>query len=90
MARGKKKHGKKYRQGDLTSKAMSCISNSYCNTIDNLSLLYDIKKEIHRLHTMGMISPFIAYETISNVSRRIKQIHSNFDLEIDLNSLFDL
>ena len=39
MARGKKKHGKKYRQGDLTSKAMSCISNSYCNTIDDLSFL---------------------------------------------------
>ena len=68
MARGKKKHGKKYRQGDLTSKAMSC--NSYCNTIDDLSLLCDIKKEIHRLHGTGMISPFIAYEIISNVSRR--------------------
>lgn len=71
MARGKKKHGKKYRQGDLTSKAMSCISNSYCNTIDDLSLLCDIKKEIHRLHRIGMISPFIAYEIISNVSRRV-------------------
>lgn len=70
MARGKKKRGEKYRQGDLTSKAMSCISNSYCNTIDDLSLLCDIKKEIHRLHGIGMISPFIAYEIISNVSRR--------------------
>jgi hypothetical protein len=49
---------------------MSCISNSYCNTIDDLSLLCDIKKEIHRLHTIGMISSFIAYEIISNVSRR--------------------
>lgn len=70
MARGKKKHSKKYRQGDLTSKAMSCISNSYCNTIDDLSLLCDIKKEILRLHTIGMISSFIAYEIISNVNRR--------------------
>lgn len=70
MARGKKKHSKKYRQGDLTSKAMSCISNSYCNTIDDLSLLCDIKEEIHRLREIGMISPFIAYEIISNVSRR--------------------
>lgn len=70
MARGKKKHGKKYRQGDLTSKAMSCISNSYCNTIDDLSLLCDIRKEILRLHTIGMISSSIAYEIISNVNRR--------------------
>lgn len=70
MARGKKKHSKKYRQGDLTSKAMSCISNSYCNTIDDLSLLCDIKREIYRLNTIGIIPSFIAYEIISNVSRR--------------------
>lgn len=76
MARGKKKHSKKYRQGDLTSKAMSCISNSYCNTINNLSLLYDIKREIHRLQGIGIISSFVAYEVISNVSRRIVNLSS--------------
>lgn len=76
MARGKKKRGEKYRQGDLTSKAMSCISIIYCNTINNLSLLYDIKREIYRLQEIGMISSFIAYEIISNVSRRIVNLSS--------------
>lgn len=76
MARGKKKHGEKYRQGDLTSKAMSCVSHCYCNTIDDLSLLYDIKREIYRLQGIGMISSFIAYEIISIVSRRIVNLSS--------------
>ena len=77
MARGKKKRGEKYRQGDLTSKAMSCISNSYCNTIDDLSLLCDIKKEIHRLHGIRKLPTDLAQNIMSNLSRRIVCIKGN-------------
>lgn len=70
MARGKKKRREKHEQKNLTTMALCCANYMYCNTIDDLSLLCDIKKEIYRLHGIGMISSFIAYEIISNVSRR--------------------
>ena len=43
MARGKKKCRRKYKLESLTTKAMCCINNSYCNTINDLEMLDALK-----------------------------------------------
>lgn len=74
MARGKKKRSRKCELGNLTTKAMCCISNSYCNTINDLEMLDALKQETVRLYGIGEILPSVASSIMTNLSRRIVQI----------------
>lgn len=74
MARGKKKCRRKYKLESLTTKAMCCITNSYCNTINDLEILDALKQEIIRLYGTGEILPSVASSIMTNLSRRIVQV----------------
>lgn len=74
MARGKKKRSRKYKLESLTTKAMCCINDDYCNTINDLEMLNALKQEIIRLYRTEEISPCMATSVMTNISRRIIQI----------------
>lgn len=77
MARGKKKRREKRELRNLTTKAMCCITNSYCNTINDLEMLDTLKQETVRLYGTGEILPSVASSIMTNLSRRIVQVKGN-------------
>ena len=74
MARGKKKRSRKYKLESLTTKAMCCINDDYCNTINDLEMLDTLKQETVRLYGTGEILPSVASSIMTNLSRRIVQV----------------
>lgn len=74
MARGKKKRSRKYKLESLTTKAMCCINDDYCNTINDLEMLNALKQEIIRLYGTEEISPCMATSVMYNLSKRIVQV----------------
>lgn len=77
MARGKKKRREKRELRNLTTKAMCCINNSYCNTINDLEMLDALKQETVRLYEIGEMLHSVARSVLTNISRRIVQIQGS-------------
>lgn len=74
MARGKKKRREKREQKNLTTMTLCCANYMYCDTINDLLLLNDIKQEVIRLHGIRKLPTDLAQNIMSNLSRRIVQI----------------
>ena len=77
MARGKKKRREKREQKNLTTMAFCCANYMYCDTINDLLLLNNIKQEVIRLHESEKLPTDLAQNIISNLSRRIVCIKGN-------------
>lgn len=51
--------------------ALCCANYMYCDTINDLLLLNDIKQEVIRLHGIRKLPTDLAQNIISNLSKRI-------------------
>lgn len=71
MARGKKKRREKREQKNLTTMALCCANYMYCDTINDLLLLNDIKQEVIRLRGIRKLPTDLAQNIIYNLSKRI-------------------
>lgn len=57
--------------------ALCCANYMYCNTINDLLLLNNIKQEVIRLHGIRKLPIDLAQNIMSNLSRRVVCIKGN-------------